>query len=205
MSVQEWTGAEPALLKNEGREQRRQRSLEWLKRRAWRRVVITGVLLWHFLALAVWLLPSGAGIVQLGLSSLPVHRYMTFTGLMQDWHMFSPNPDDLDCYVEAKITYQSKRTITWTFPRMAKLGYGPRYQQERWRKILENMTHNPGSGLYVPLARYAARVNNHTPSDPPTTSELIEQYRLVQPPGSRPLNYTAKSLYTLTLRPEDLR
>ena len=112
-----------------------------------------------------------------------VRPYMTATAFAQSWNMFSPNPDRLDVYLEAQITYRDGEKRSWTFPRLAHMGYVRRYQEERWRKIVEVSTHGGNQMLWPALARYAARVNDYDSQNPPVSVELIQHSRQVPPPG----------------------
>src|SRR5437016_2880346 len=87
--------------------------------RGWGRLVINAFILWQLFALTIWLLPASelrqscVGLVQ---------PYMAFTGLTQRWAMFSPNPDDVDAYIEARIIYADRHVRRWIYPRMIDMG-----------------------------------------------------------------------------------
>ena len=52
----------------------------------WVRLALNGFILWNLFALTVWLLP-GSVLKQSFVGR--VHPYMVFTGLAQNWNMFS--------------------------------------------------------------------------------------------------------------------
>ncbi len=188
-------------LRSEGRtlEQRnevKQRRVGRLARRWWARKAVNLFLLWQLFALCMWLMPSSGAIVSASLGV--VRPYMTATAFAQSWNMFSPNPDRLDVYLEAEITYQNGDKHPWVFPRLAKMNYVQRYQKERWRKIVEVATHGSNQELWPALARYAARVNNYDAQNPPVSVELIQHSRQVPPPGTPMPPYKAEPLQTGT-------
>ena len=191
------------------RESVRQRRVERLERQWWGRRVITLFVCWHLFAIAIWLLPFSPGIVQ---SCAPLVRvYMTTTGFMQSWTMFSPNPDNLDVYMQARITYAQGDSRVYTFPRMATMSYAKRYEEERWRKFIENATHGSNTSLWPSLARYAARVNNYDEQNPPVAVELFRRYRMIPDPGqpipsfqTEPMIQNGRS-YVLNIHAEDLK
>jgi len=197
----------------EDRDRVRQRRVDRLERRWWARKAINLLIVWHLFALAIWLLPdhssSPSPIIEGSLGA--VRPYMTFTGFAQNWNMFSPDPDKLDVYLEAEVSHANGHKDHWFFPRLAHMTYTRRYEEERWRKLVENATHGSNPVLWPPLARYAARVNNYDSQNPPVSVELIEHSRLIPPPGEPIPAYTAVPLQTghrpsiTPIRPEDLR
>ena len=197
----------------EDRDRVRQRRVDRLEKRWWARKAINLFIVWHLFALAIWLLPDhGSSPSPIIEGSLPaVKPYMTFTGFAQSWNMFSPEPDKLDVYLEAEVTHANGHKDHWFFPRLARMSYPRRYQEERWRKLVENATHGSNPVLWPPMARYAARVNNYDAQNPPVSVELIEHSRIVPPLGEPIPPYTVVPLQTghgpsiTPIRPEDLR
>lgn len=200
----------------EDRDRVRQRRVDRLERRWGARKAINLFIVWHLFALAMWLLPdhssSPSPIVEGSLGM--VRPYMTLTGFAQSWNMFSPEPDKMDVYLEAEISYRynpNGKPRLWLFPRLARMSYSRRYEEERWRKLVENATHGSNTLLWPPLARYAARVNNYDAQNPPVSVKLIEHSRIVPPLGEPIPPYTVEPLQTghgpsiTPIRPEDLR
>lgn len=171
-------------------------------RRRWGRALVNAFLFWHLFALTIWLLPESAlrrnwiGVVS---------PYMTLTGFMQSWSMFSPNPAAMDVYVESRITYADGRVRSWVYPRMVKLGYIERYRHERFRKLIEMAHPDVNSMMWPSLARYAARRNNVYPHDPPVAVALVRHFRSVPPPGLLFAPFQTYVFYQTPIRPEDLR
>ena len=93
---------------------------------------------------------------------------------------------------------------------MVHFGYVKRYEEERWRKMTEVVTHGSNQNLWPMMARYAARVNNPDPHNPPVRVELIQHSRLIPPPGQAIPPYTVAPLQTnhgpsvTLIQPEDL-
>lgn len=189
----------------------RQRRVNRLERRWWARKGINLFLVWHLFALTIWLAPSNSAIVQSPLGVGLVRSYMTLTSFAQSWSMFSPYPDRLDVTMEAQITYADGEKRSWFFPRMAHMGYVRRYQEERWRKLVEVATHGNSQALWLAMARYAARANNTDRRNPPVSVLLFQHSRLIPPPGAplppiqvRPLQ-TPNGAFVTPIHPEDLR
>lgn len=217
MSVQEFREtaapvkpAERAGWSREERDAARQRRVARLERRWWGRVCINIFIAWHLFAVAIWLLPNMQMSAIVHAFAPIIRPYMTFTGFMQSWNMFSPNPDNLDVYAEAKITHKDGTVQTWLFPRMVDMDYVKRYQEERWRKFIEVPTHGSYPVLLPAMARYAARVNN-TPGNPPVAVALFKCTRTVQPPGVKIGPYQTEPFtngsqpFTYAVRHRDLR
>ncbi len=204
MSLLERPSAPVEPVKRESRESVRQRRVRQLSQRWWTRRAINAVIIWHFFAVAVWLLPNDCAIVQDGLH-LPVRPYMTFTGLMQSWNMFAPNPDNLDVYLTSRITYADGHTQDWSFPRIAKLGYVHRYQEERYRKLIEVATHGQALLVSPSLARYVAVQHNLDPQNPPVSVDLYEHFRTIPLPGNPMPPYQIKLFYTTKISSKDLQ
>ena len=159
----------------------KQRRVNHLEKRWWLRRAVNLFIIWHMFAVFIWLMPSNSALVQLCVST--VRPYMVMTAFAQSWSMFSPNPDQMDVYLEAKITYANGRVKSWEFPRMVHFSYAKRYEEERWRKMTEVVTHGSNHQLWPIMARYAARQNNPDPSNPPVSVVLIQHSRIVPPPG----------------------
>ncbi len=176
----------------EARRRVKQRRVNRLEKRWWKRRLINLFILWHTFALFVWLMPGNSAIGQAFVGV--VRPYLTVTAFAQSWSMFSPNPDHMDVYLEARITYADGRVKSWEFPRMAHYGYVKRYEEERWRKMTEVVTHGSNQNLWPMMARYAARVNDPNPQNPPVRVELIQHSRLIPPPGQPIPPYTVAPL-----------
>ena len=188
------TEAAPQGRSEQQRQQVKQRRVNRLEKRWWKRRVVNLFIVWQAFALFIWLVPGNSAIVQALVGV--VRPYMTVTAFAQSWSMFSPNPDHLDVYLEARITYADGQILSWDYPRMVHLGYVKRYEEERWRKMTEVVTHGSNQNLWPALARYAARVNNPRPKNPPVSVELIQHSRLIPPPGQTIPPYTVAPLQT---------
>jgi hypothetical protein len=169
--------------------------------RYWRTVGLTLFISWHFFAVTIWLMPSS--VIQTDALTL-VRPYMTATGFMQGWNMFSPNPYTLDVYVVARIHYADGKVREWTFPRMERMSLWGRYQKERWRKYIEVAQTANYRFLWPGMARYAARENNIYPNDPPVSVDLVRHYRVILTPGVPIPNWRATSFDTERVTAEDL-
>ena len=168
----------------------------------WVRLLLNAFILWNLFAVTIWLLP--ACVLRQTCVSW-VSPYMEFTGLAQNWNMFSPNPSDLDLYWEARIRYQDGQTRSWEFPRMTDLGYFDRYRRERFRKLVEFANPDTSRMVWPSLARYAARTNNSDPHNAPVSVELVRHFRTVPPPGGSFGPFRTFSFFKTAISPEDLK
>ena len=187
----------------------RQRRVNRLERRWWARKAVNLFILWQLFALTIWLSPNGSALVQSCLGT--VRPYMTLTSFAQSWSMFSPYPDRLDVTMEAQITYADGEKRSWFFPRMQRLGYARRYEEERWRKLVEVATHGNSQAVWLGMARYAARANNYDSQNRPVSVVLLQHMRQIPPPGNplppfrvAPLQ-TRGGPFVVAIHPEDLR
>lgn len=176
----------------------RQRRTTRLERRLFRRTLINIYIVFHFTAIAIWLLPASSGLSR-GLLEY-FQPYMASTGLLQGWLMFAPNPDQTDYYIQAKVTLTGGHVLTYTFPRMVQLGYAARYEKERFRKFQENVRNN--QLLRAPVCKWVAR---QYAQDGPVKVDLYNVSRAIPPIGSAPGAYSLTHLYTYIVQPEDLR
>ena len=165
----------------EARRQIKQRRVNRLEKRWWKRRAVNLFIIWQAFAICVWVVPGNSALVQV--LSPVVRPYLVMTAFAQSWSMFSPNPDKMDVYMEARITYANGQTKSWDFPRMVHMNYAKRIEEERWRKMTEVVTHGGNHQLWRPLARYAARVNDTDPKNPPVKVELFQHSRVIPPPG----------------------
>ena len=189
----------------------KRRRVNRLERRWWGRAAVNAFICWHLFALAIWLLPSSSAVVQSPLGVGLVRPYMTLTAFAQSWNMFAPYPDKLDVTLEARILYADGETRSWYFPRMASMGYVRRYQEQRWRKIVEVATHGSTQVLWGSLARYAARVNDYDSQNRPVSVALFTHSRQIPAPGLplpplevQPLE-SGGHVSVTPIRPEDLK
>ena len=183
-----------------------QRRVGRLKRRAWRRRLINGFIVWQIFCVAIWLMPPSWTIVGDILpadGSGPVRAYMTITLFMQSWQMYAPNPDNRDIWIDAKVQYKDGTTRLWALPRVKDMSYARRYPAERLRKWVEVASRN--ATLWYPLARYAARSCDTNPANPPVTVVLRQHVRLTPPLGRPTAPPTTTALCIAQFKPEDLR
>ena len=147
----------------------------------WKLAAISAFLLFHIVVIFCWSVPLNSLLVTEIKES--VRPYMHWAGLFQVWDMFSPNPLNVNTYIEAELTFRDGRTRIWKFPRMHELGYVERYFKERYRKFAtERVRLDANSALWPDVARYIARLNND-PSNPPTVVRLVRYWSEITPPG----------------------
>ena|SRR5436190_6407680 len=148
----------------------------------WKRALISVFIFFHIYIMAIWGQPGSTFRYFL---AKPVEAYVIYTGLWQSWDMFSPDPLAINFNLKAEITYQNGIVRTWTFPRMEKLGYWERFQQERYRKWRERVRMDMYSIVWDDTARYVARVND-TPTNHPVQVSLIREWQPIPMPVNVP-------------------
>ena len=168
----------------------------------WQRFGLNAFILWNLFAVGIWLLPNSA--LRQSCSEL-VRPYLMITGLAQGWTMFSPNPSDVDLYIEARITYADGQVRGWNYPRMIDMGYVERYRRERFRKMIEIANQDSSRMVWPSLARYAARRNNSDPRNRPVAVELVRHFRNTPAPGFPWGPYRTFACFKTNISPEDLR
>lgn len=167
------------------------------------RVAVSIFLLWQLFAVVDWNLPYTAPLIT---TTMPLVRpYMVATGFMQGWAMFAPDPYTLDISVYAHIHYADGTVRSWVFPRMQDMNKWDRYGKERWRKYIEVAHQDEYSFLWPPMGRYAARINNLYPGNPPVSVDLIRTWRTVRAPDESPGNFSSYQFTTVAISPEDLK
>src|SRR5579884_722545 len=122
----------------------------------WRKLIISAFVIFQISAIVFWLLMSSSESA-LGhlIITEPVRRYMLFSGTWQNWSMFAPNPANIDVYLTADVTYQNGHHAEYEFPRMYKLGILQKYQEERFRKMIENGHTDANRQCWPFIARFA--------------------------------------------------
>lgn len=164
--------------------------------------LVSAFIIWQILLAALWLLPQSA--LQQGML-LVMQRYMWATACWQNWQMFAPNPASQDVYMEANVTYRDGMSHVWVFPRMIKQSFLQRYQDERFRKMIENAHLDSNRAIWPYVARFAAIANNKTPhSDPVVQVELVRLWSDISVNGLPPSPYHAYTFYVASYPPGSL-
>ncbi len=187
-----------------------------------RKLAISACLVAHIAIIFIWLslqflqawctVPPTPLKDAFGTASNRFYRYLMVTGTWQAWAMFSPNPAQVDAWYDARVKYRNGSETTWSIPRMGKLGYAAKYQQERWRKLMENEYNDyatPASASLgrqelAYLGRYIARRSYRTPTNPPVSIALVRHWREIAPPGKAMPPFKADTFLTYTLGSGDL-
>jgi hypothetical protein len=162
-----------------------------------RKTVISLFCLWQICAVAVWLLPGG---------SRPKEHleryfrdYIYLTGCWQNWELFSPNPSDLNLYLEAEITRGDGTQSISSFHRPSQDGLVRRYQDERFRKMVYNIDWRSDKRLLPALARWAAiDAERNSQRDFPMSVVLTEHYARIGPPPFHSQPYQSDTVYSQT-------
>jgi hypothetical protein len=137
--------------------------------------------------------------------------YYHYLGLDQDFGVFAPMPRNVNPHLVAVVTFADGSSKLWMNPRMERLDYATRVQQERYRKFFnDNLAWPLYKMLWPDIAAHIARIYNTDPKNPPRTVTLIRFMATMLPPEQgiglkNPPHYTRDTLKPYYVRPEDLK
>lgn len=121
---------------------------------AFRIFVSIGVCVYIFAA-TVWVLPSSKLRDKLYAKVAPL---MMYSGLWQNFAVFSPDPKFNNMYLSAVVTCADGSTHFFEYPRTDKMPVLDRVAKERFRKYgLDNLYWDGNSMLWADEARFVAR------------------------------------------------
>ena len=143
-----------------------------------RRSLVDAFIIFHVLAICCWTLPipwPGASTV-----NDIVGGYMRYSGLWQNWNMFSPDASLL-LRMDATVTFRDGTTKKWVFPQMEEMSVWRRYQKERYRKWAhDNVREDDNKVTWYPTAKFIAR--QCTERDNPAVKVALHRYWAEIPP-----------------------
>lgn len=164
--------------------------------------LISAFIVWQIISVAFWLLPTST--LQQGLV-IVLRPYIWATACWQNWQMFAPNPASQDVYMEANIFYSDGTSHIWVFPRMIRQSFLQRYEDERFRKMIENAHMDSNRAIWPYVARFAAIANNKQPkTDPVVQVQLIRLWQDIPVNGMAPAPYHSYLFYTGSFPPGSL-
>jgi hypothetical protein len=168
-----------------------------------RRVLLSVFLLFHLFVIVVWAFPVDQR--QLRKIKRFIAPYMVWSGLTQGWSLFAPDPQSINAYLVAQITYRDGQNKIWKFPMPQDFGYYRRYfmsRQLKWSSDILRIDTN--AVLWPDAARYVARVNN-APNNPPVTVALVRHWSFIAPPKSgQSETWSQYTFFTYSVLPGDL-
>lgn len=104
---------------------------------------------------AIWMLPNMPLRNRL---NEPLKPGLLWSGLWQNFAVFSPDPRLNNMYVSAVVTFADGSMQYYELPRNDKLPVWQRPQQERYRKYgLDNLYYDSSRMLWADAARFVAR------------------------------------------------
>jgi hypothetical protein len=164
--------------------------------------LISSFIVFHILAIVCWSVPLNTLVF--ATIKNEISPYMFFSGLSQNWGMFS-SPPNANVRVEAEILYRDGERRVWRFPLPQDLTYTQRYFRERYRKFAnDNLRLDDKSALWPDAARYIARLNND-PNNSPVVVRLSREFSQIAPPGSSETAPPQHQLFfTYLIKPGDL-
>ena len=169
-----------------------------------KRVLLNVFIGGNLLFILVWAFPVNS-VWSIGTRNL-IAPYMHLSGLTQGWNLFAPEPQSMNAYLIADITYRDGQTREWKFPVPQDYGYFRRYFMARQLKwSADNLRLDENSGLWPDAARYVARLNN-VPENPPATVTLIRRWSFIEPPQSGKADtWQQYAFFKYKVSPGDLR
>jgi hypothetical protein len=130
---------------------------------------------------------------------------MQWSGLIQGLDLFAPDPQSVNFYLVAQITYRDSQKKVWKFPVPQDFGYFRRYYMSRQLKwSSDNLRLDANAALWPDAARYIARLNND-PHNSPVTVTLVRYWSFVAPPNSgQAETLNSYAFFTYSVMPRDL-
>jgi hypothetical protein len=140
------------------------------------------------------------------LKKSPLVYYPGITGFWQYWDMFSPNPSNVDLYLEADVFYKDGSQYRFHFPRIYTMSIPEKYLKERYRKYYENANSASYGGVRPALSQRIALECFKDPMNPPVKVTLYRFYDVIEPPGTptNP-NYSSEKIFVYQVDQAKLR
>lgn len=113
----------------------------------------------------------------------PTKYYLFSTGFWQYWNMFSPNPANVDVYMDALVTYEDGTQMVFEYPVMQKLNVFERYFKERYRKFVENVHLDKYAYKWPSVAQAIAYQSYKGDGNFPMAVTLRRHFKTVNGPG----------------------
>lgn len=135
-------------------------------------------------------------------------RYMSSTGLWQYWDMFSPNPAQVDYWLDAEVEFADGSKKIHQYPRIKDLSLTQKYIKERYRKYTERSANDdPSSRRRFPaFAQRIALEAAHDPKNLPVEVRLRRHWRRILPPGQQtPEGYQTATYFEYVVDQAKLR
>lgn len=176
----------------------------WQRARRW---VISVLIVWHFAAMLVWLMPAS----YLRQAFVPcVRPYILVTSCWQQWSLFGPDPVHTDVHIEARITYDNGARKTWFFPRP---GVSPSLSSDQSERFANFIAHanmidtniqKANGGLWPYMSSYAVRVCARPAPDAKAVHvELLRYYRTITQPIAIIAPFTYETIYVSDISDAD--
>jgi hypothetical protein len=175
----------------------------WLHRV--QRVAINIFLIFHLVAISAWCIPSTSALILRFREH--IRPYMVWSGVFQNWDMFSPKPESANGYIEAVVIYKDGSSQLWPFPRMELLSLTARSFKERYRKYEENLQNRDNAALWPDAARYIARLNSSRSNPAQRVMLVLRWSDIILPTGDASDHgpWNADVFYSYYVQPEDLQ
>ena len=123
---------------------------------------------------------------RLWIKDSPLSYYIASTGFWQSWNMFSPNPANVDVYIDAIVEYQDGSVMQFKYPSMQELSLTERYFKERYRKFVENSHLDTYSYKWPAVAQRVAYLSYKGDGNFPIKVTLRRHFKTILPTNPIP-------------------
>ena len=113
--------------------------------------------------------------------------FLRQVGLIQgSWKLFAPNPDHLNTWVEAKVTFSDESTWSWSTPNWPERSHFEKFIQGRHPKFWDAFRLDDRKAVHRYVADYAVRIAPAPSAGvKPTKVELVRHWWEVPAPKDR--------------------
>lgn len=137
-------------------------------------------IVWNLFALTVWVAHPGPGPL-----SAVVNCYMLFTGLCQNFSVFSPDVNTASADIVADVKLSDGSIVTWRYPQNSDASLWEKPFKERYREFSTAMLAPANRSILKNAAMKIAReVQAKNPAKQPVEVTLKVVWREVSLPGA---------------------
>jgi hypothetical protein len=111
----------------------------------------------------------------------PFHYYLDTPGFWQYWNMFSPNPANVDAWLDAEVEFADGTQMVYKYPRMQDLSVFERYFKERYRKFVENVHGDRFTYKWPMVAQAIAYASYQGDGNLPVKVTLRRHFKEIKP------------------------
>lgn len=173
-----------------------------------RRIIVNTFIICYITLITLWLMPEKWKWREVVLPT--IRPLILFTGLWQNFAVFSPNPRNINLHLDAIVHYEDGTSGVWHYPRMERLPLVERTFEERYRKYgHDHLNWDKERQLWPDFARFVARRMNKYAAKPQEI--ILKRYWALIPPPEQGLGKPAPEhtnthlFFRYKVKPEDLQ